>query len=31
MKIKYNNLNTHFVLTTLNREPVLPEKITEAE
>ena len=26
MKIKYNNLYTHFVLTTLNREPVLPEK-----
>jgi len=26
MKIKYNNLYTHFVLTTLNHEPVLPEK-----
>ena len=26
MKIKYNNLYTHFVLTTVNREPVLPER-----
>ncbi len=26
MKIEYNNLYTHFVLTTYKRQPVLPEK-----
>ena len=26
MKIEYNNLYTHFVFITLNRQPVIPEK-----
>ena len=26
MKIEYNNLYTHFVFTTLNREPIIPEE-----
>ncbi|NOX84444.1 MAG: transposase [Chlorobi bacterium] len=26
MEIKYNNLYTHFVFTTLNKEPIIPEK-----
>jgi len=26
MKIEYNNLYTHFVLTTSNRQPLIPEK-----
>ncbi len=26
MKIEYNNLYTHFVFTTINREPQIPEK-----
>ena len=26
MKVEYNNLYTHFVLTALNRMPVIPEK-----
>ncbi len=29
MKIEYNNLYTHFVFTTLHREPVIPEKNRE--
>ena len=29
MKIEYNNLYTHFVLTTLHREPIIPEKNRE--
>ena len=29
MKIEYNNLYTHFVFTTLNRVPVIPEKNRE--
>jgi len=29
MKIEYNNLYTHFVFTTLHREPVVPEKNRE--
>ena len=26
MKIEYNNLYTHFIFTTLHREPLIPEK-----
>ena len=26
MKVEYNNLYTHFVFTTLHREPIIPEK-----
>jgi len=26
MKVEYNNLYTHFVLTTLNRMPIIPER-----
>ena len=26
MKIEYNNLYTHFVFTTLHRQPIIPEK-----
>jgi len=26
MKIEYNNLYTHFIFTTLHREPIIPEK-----
>lgn len=26
MKIEYNNLYTHFVLTTLHRKPIIPKK-----
>ena len=26
MKIEYNNLYTHFVFTTLNRKPIIPEQ-----
>jgi REP element-mobilizing transposase RayT len=26
MKVEYNNLYTHFVFTTLNRMPIIPEK-----
>ncbi|MDR2706579.1 MAG: transposase [Planctomycetaceae bacterium] len=29
MKIEYNNLYTHFVLTTLNRQPIILEKYRE--
>lgn len=29
MKIEYNNLYTHFILTTLHRLPVIPEKHRE--
>ena len=29
MKIEYNNLYTHFVFTTLHREPIIPEKNRE--
>jgi len=29
MKIEYNNLYTHFVFTTLHREPLIPEKHRE--
>jgi putative transposase len=29
MKIEYNNLYTHFILTTLHRLPVISEKIRE--
>ena len=29
MKIKFNNLYTHFVFTTLHREPVITEKHRE--
>ena len=29
MKIKYNNLYTHFIFTTLHREPIIPEKNRE--
>jgi len=29
MKIKYNNLYTHFIFTTLHREAVIPEKHRE--
>lgn len=29
MKIEYNNLFTHFVFTTLHREPIIPEKNRE--
>ena len=29
MKIEYNNLYTHFVFTTIHREPVIPEKNRE--
>ncbi len=29
MKIEYNNLYTHFVFTTLNRAPIIPEKNRE--
>ncbi len=29
MKIEYNNLYTHFVFTTLHREPVIPEQNRE--
>ena len=29
MKIEYNNLYTHFVFTTLHREPLIPEKNRE--
>jgi len=26
MKVDYNNLYTHFVFSTLHREPIIPEK-----
>ncbi|MBN2746641.1 MAG: IS200/IS605 family transposase [Bacteroidales bacterium] len=29
MKIEYNNLYTHFIFTTLHRQPVIPEKSRE--
>jgi len=29
MKIEYNNLYTHFILTTLHRLPIIPEKHRE--
>ena len=29
MKIQYNNLYTHFVFTTLHREPIIPERHRE--
>ena len=29
MKIEYNNLYTHFIFTTLHREPIIPEKNRE--
>ena len=29
MKIEYNNLYTHFILTTLHRQPIISEKYRE--
>ncbi len=29
MKIKYNNLYTHFIFTTLHRQPIIPEQNRE--